>query len=293
MPRLLPWLILLLLLVAGACSRVVEEGVEDPSPRSGSTPSVDGVPIAYEIRGAGSPALVFVHGWCCDRGFWSAQTGVFSSEHRVIALDLGAHGESGGDRETWDLAILAHDVTAVVEELQLDRVILIGHSMGGPVSLLASEMLGDRVVGVIGVDTLQDAEYEWDEETLAPFLAQMEADFVGTAGAMIRSMFPEGVDSSLVEEVVTAMCSMDPDVAMGLMRSYVGLDLRAAFRACPAPVRCINATGENPTELETNRKYAPSFDYVGMEGVGHFLMMEQPEAFNAILREMIGELGGS
>jgi pimeloyl-ACP methyl ester carboxylesterase len=50
--------------------------------------SADGVPIHYEIHGSGSPALVFVHGWCCDRRCWDGQVQAFALRHTVIALDL-------------------------------------------------------------------------------------------------------------------------------------------------------------------------------------------------------------
>ena len=54
-------------------------------------------------------------------------------------------------------------------------------------------------------------------------------------------------------------------------------------------MRCINS-GMWPTNLEGNRKYQPNFDCVVMEGGGHFLMMEKPEAFNALLKQTIANL---
>jgi pimeloyl-ACP methyl ester carboxylesterase len=77
---------------------------------------------------------VFVHCWACDRTYWREQVDVFAADHQVVTLDLAGHGESGAGRETWTVKGLAGDVQAVVEALDLERVILIGHSMGGPVS---------------------------------------------------------------------------------------------------------------------------------------------------------------
>ena len=56
------------------------------------------------------------------------------------------------------------DVQAVVEQLGLERVILVGHSMGGPIALEAAPELADRVLGVIGVDALHNADQEWPPE---------------------------------------------------------------------------------------------------------------------------------
>ncbi|HSL83506.1 MAG TPA: alpha/beta fold hydrolase, partial [Thermoanaerobaculia bacterium] len=114
--------------------------------------AADGVPIVYEVSGpaeAAGPALVFVHCWACDRTYWREQVDVFAADHRVVTLDLAGHGESGAGREAWTVTGLAGDVRAVVEALareeRLERVILIGHSMGGPVSLEAARLMPERV----------------------------------------------------------------------------------------------------------------------------------------------------
>lgn len=57
--------------------------------------SADGLPVRYEVLGDGTPALVFVHGWSCDRRYWDGQVGYFADRHRVVAIDLAGHGESG------------------------------------------------------------------------------------------------------------------------------------------------------------------------------------------------------
>ena len=54
--------------------------------------SADGVPIHYDVQGNGATALVFVHGWCCNRRFWDRQVGYFAPHYTVVSLDLGGHG---------------------------------------------------------------------------------------------------------------------------------------------------------------------------------------------------------
>jgi pimeloyl-ACP methyl ester carboxylesterase len=46
--------------------------------------------VDHGVRGAGDTALVFVHGWCCDRSFWHRQVDAFSGDHRVVTIDLAA-----------------------------------------------------------------------------------------------------------------------------------------------------------------------------------------------------------
>ena len=251
----------------------------------------DGVAIAYTVAGSGSPALVFVHGWMCDQTYWAAQAALFSETHTVVTIDLAGHGESGMDREGWPLMAFGADVEAVVEGLDLDRVILIGHSMGGPVVLEAARLMPDRVIGVVGVDTLQDAELKYDPEEVAPFLAAFESDFVGTCRGFVVSMFPEGADPVLVERIAADMSAGPPEIGSALMRRFVEYDAAAAFAAVPAaiPIRCINST-MNATNVDGNRAYHEDFDVITMEGVGHFLMMERPKEFNALLEQTIADL---
>lgn len=92
--------------------------------------SADGVRIAFEVHGQGPLALVFVHGWSCNRSFWAGQIEPFSKQFKVVAVDLAGHGDSGRNRERWTIQSYGDDVAAVVEKLNLNRVILIGHSMG-------------------------------------------------------------------------------------------------------------------------------------------------------------------
>ena len=57
-----------------------------------NTNSKDGVSISYQVTGKGLPALVFVHGWCCDKSYWDPQVRYFAADHQVITVDLAGHG---------------------------------------------------------------------------------------------------------------------------------------------------------------------------------------------------------
>ncbi len=260
-------------------------------PTVGTVTSFDGVEIAYEARGAGSPALVFVHGWSCNRGFWSEQLPVFASAHRVIALDLAGHGASGGGRSDWTMASLARDVEAVITQLDARDVILVGHSLGGPVSLLAAARMPERVGGVIAVDTLHDAEFRVTEEHVAPMVSAFERDFEGTMSRFVSNAFSRGTpeDDPMMARVREEALRTNPQVAIGIMRSYVGYSPSDALRACPCPVRAINAAMQ-PTRIDANRRYCPQFDAVIVPNAGHFLMLERPEEFNAALVGQIDEI---
>jgi pimeloyl-ACP methyl ester carboxylesterase len=114
--------------------------------------SADGVPIAYEVHGQGSPALVLVHGWSCDRGYWKEQIEYLAPQYQLVLVDLAGHGASGLGRKDYTMAAFGEDVAAVVDRLGLKSVVLVGHSMGGDVVVEAARRLQGRVIGLVWVD---------------------------------------------------------------------------------------------------------------------------------------------
>ena len=148
-----------------ACQQTVEPPEGDPQSGPGFATAPDGSKIAYEVAGTDAePALVFVHCWSCNRQFWREQVDAFTGSHRLVTLDLGGHGESSATRSAWSILELGADVKAVADHLGLDDMILVGHSMGGPVSLEAARLMPNRVRGLIAVDTLHDADLEYPPE---------------------------------------------------------------------------------------------------------------------------------
>lgn len=255
-----------------------------------TTTAADGVPMVYDMRGSGDTDLVFIHCWACDRSFWRGQLDYFAESYRVISLDLPGHGASGSERESWSIEALAADVKTVVDELGLERVVLIGHSMGGPVALYAAQLMPERVIGIACVDTLHSAELEYPKEQFEQIITSFEADFSGTMTRVAQSAFGEGTDPELIEWVTSKSAATNPEVAIALLGDFPNLDLKAAFSAVKVPIRCINAASPNQeTTIEANRKYA-DYDAVLMEGVGHFLHLEQPDELNAHLTEVLAEL---
>lgn len=257
--------------------------------------AADGVPIVYRSVGSGDTAVVFVHCWSCNREFWRHQVEpVAAAGYRVVTLDLPGHGDSGDDRAEWTLPGLAADVAAVIEELELERVLLVGHSMGGPVSVEVARRLPDRVAGIACVDTLHNAEFEFPPEAAESMTASLTEDYRAGLESFVPQLFKSDADPELVEWVVDqGVETTSHEAAAALMDAFVVWDAPEALAAAGVPIRCINAAPEGeqgmPTEVEINRKYA-DFDAVLMEGIGHYPQLERPEEFNALLLEMLGEL---
>ena len=248
----------------------------------------DGLSIAYDVRGKGDTALVFVHCWACDRSFWHNQLDAFAHSYEVVSLDLGGHGASDATRKSWTILGLAGDVQAVVEWLDLKRVILVGHSMGGPVSLEAARRMPGRVVGVILVDTVQNAEAGPTREQADKLATQLQADFKNAMAGFIRAAFTKEADPQVIEWVVSKGCSANQSVTLALLHDFPNLNLQRLLAGVKAPVRGLNCAPPMapPTAIGVNRKYA-DYDAVVVQDVGHFMMLERPDVFNAQLEKLL------
>lgn len=255
----------------------------------GTATSADGVEIRYEVRGSGTPVLVFVHGWCCDRTYWNKQMDHFSSRVKVVAVDLAGHGESGSNRKEWTMGAFGDDVAAVVNKLNLSRVVLVGHSMGGPVIIEAAKRLPGRVIGLVGVDTFQDLGRKWTDDELEKQIAPLRENFVEGTMNFVHQMYPEGADSALVAKIATDVASASPEVGLACMEGVARFDAAAAVQEVRLPIISINSDMW-PTNLEGNKEIAASFDLILMPGLGHWVMIEDPETFNLNLTAAVQTL---
>ncbi|MSP78013.1 MAG: alpha/beta hydrolase [Dehalococcoidia bacterium] len=95
----------------------------------------DGVSLYYEEAGAGSPVLLFVHGVCCDHTFLAPQFEHFRRTHHVISVDLRGHGSSDKLSQPYSIPGFADDVIWLVRQLGIQKPVVIGHSMGGQITL--------------------------------------------------------------------------------------------------------------------------------------------------------------
>jgi pimeloyl-ACP methyl ester carboxylesterase len=95
---------------------------------------VNDIALQVEQRGAGSPALVFLHYWGGSSRTWRHVIDALAPEFRTVAIDQRGWGKSQAPAEGYALADMADDAQAVIATLDLERYILVGHSMGGKVS---------------------------------------------------------------------------------------------------------------------------------------------------------------
>lgn len=267
-----------------------------PSSSSGQARSADGVAISYDVRGAGDPAIVLVHGWTNSRDIWGEHPITLARNHRTVALDLAGHGVSGADRRDWTVDAFGEDVVAVVEHVGLDRVVLVGFSMGGAAVLEAAERLGDRVEGLVFVDTFKDPGHRLSDAQAEQMETAMRANWGDTAFVRAFAFTPDAPDSLIA--YAAGMMPTEPRehwfTVFHSVRDWLATEFEPTLRSVAAetPIAAINTT-TRPTDVEALRRLAPSFTVDTMAGVGHAgILLRRVEDFDARLLAIVERFAG-
>jgi pimeloyl-ACP methyl ester carboxylesterase len=254
--------------------------------------SADGTHVQYHVYGKAEPALVFIHGWSCDSNYWREQLPAFKQKYTLVTVDLGGHGGTDAARSDWSMAAFGRDVATAVAAVPNRQLILVGHSMGGPVAIEAARLLGDRVIGIIGVDTFKTIGAPLPSTAqLDAIVKPFEANFIGHTRELIAGhFFPPGGDQQLAQKIAYDMSLSPPKVAIPALRAVLAYDFAPPLKEVSAPIVAINSDlGEPVNELRI-RKVLPKFRAVVIPGSGHFLMMDDAARFNPALEAEVQAL---
>jgi pimeloyl-ACP methyl ester carboxylesterase len=278
--------------VSAAAAPADKPEPSEGAPRIAIAP--DGVHVQYRLYGQGEPALVFIHGWSCDSNYWREQLQPFKQKYTLVTVDLAGHGGTDGNRGDWTMARFGQDVATALAAVPNQRIILVGHSMGGNVAIEAARLLKGRVIGIIGVDTFKSIGAPLPTKAQVDALIKpFEADFIGTTRAMVSEhFFGAHADPELKQKIAYDMSLSPPRVGVPSLRAVMEYDFVEPLKELSVPVVAINSDLGEPVNEVRIRKVLPKFRQVTLAGDGHFLMLEDPARFNPALEQEIQALLG-
>ena len=242
-----------------------------------------GIKLAYESRGKGRPAFVFVHGWTCDRSFFAPQAKHFARRHRVVSLDLRGHGESDKPQGPYPISAYVDDLAFLIGTLRLGKVVAVGHSMGGITVLELGARHPDKVAAIVMVDP---APLVFPPELKAGVEAIVAAIEAGNQEPrrqfIANNLFMKTSDKQLVKRVLKVMMAAPSHVAANAMKGILAFDGPATAARCKVPALHLAATPPlNPPHLMS--QWLPTVVNGWTVGAGHFNMMEVPDQVNAMI----------
>ncbi|WP_082487250.1 alpha/beta fold hydrolase [Methylobacterium sp. Leaf89] len=245
---------------------------------------------AVEITGHG-PEIVFVHGFTTTAEFWKEQVEPFSENRKVVRINLPGHGVSPHpvDRHYTIDAFVA-DVERVLDALEIKTCVLVGLSMGGTIAQRFTLKNPDRVTTLVLVGATPHGL--GPDVKVDNVLAAIGS--VGVAKAsqnVIERSFAACASATLVEWAKNEVIQTPDHVARAAIRSLNDSDSRSELASIAVPTLVVVGAEDAITPPDQSRALADGIP-VSMLSVipdaAHFPMIEQPEAFNAVLGEFLG-----
>lgn len=263
---------------------------------SGRT-TVDGASIAYRAWGEPNlPGVVLVHGGMAHSRWWDHVAPLLAGRRRVIALDLSGHGDSDR-RDAYTLESWADEVLAVAAAGAIaGKPVLVGHSMGGIVSYVTSHLHGDRLDGVMILDSpIRDLTPEEQEmRAQRPVTGPKVYPSVDAAVARFRLVPPqENAEPYILDHIArTSLKAVDGGVSWKFDAERMGRGGRSTLDGTTAGSRIAYFRSENGIVsdglLDRMRPmFGPDALVVELPAAGHHPVFDQPLAVVTAVRTVL------
>lgn len=274
-----------------------------PMPVSGTMTTSDGTRIPYRMKGAG-PALIMVHGWSQSGAMFQHQLDALSDRYTVIVPDVRGHGEAPDPRGGLRMARLGKDLHELIAHLALDRVSLLGWSMGVSVLWAYIDLYGtasvDRLVFVDqpSMLTVLPGMAELDAKNAGalftvPQLYELYAALRGpdgeaTRASFVKSMVTPTIAPALYEWILKENAATSRAVAAELLLSHCTNDWRDLLRRIDRPVLVIagsvsHVAVRSQQFIAAQIEGASYHEFDAAHGGAHFPFLEAPDAFNQVV----------
>ena len=273
----------ILLIIATGCRPVGEETVLTD----------DGLIFAFSDNGSGEETIILVHGWSNDRSIWVEQIPYLESRHRVIAVDLPGFGQSGFDRTDWSMEAYGGDILALIDQLDLKEVLLVGFSMGVAPCMEAARSEAGAIKGVVIVEQFYDPDAIATDEEIngrsaqgMQLVANDGEDFPNEPNHFFRTRLTEARE--LVKGMMGSRINRD---RIGWRESgkafhhWTNDAGKTALREMKVPIDGIYSTA-SPVNEAAFKEYNPTVSIHYIPDAAHVVQWDNPAAFNRLLDEL-------
>ncbi len=247
--------------------------------------------------------IVFAHGFGCDQTMWRFVAPRFADTHRVVTFDFVGFG--GADISAHDPDRYASldgytlDVLEILEELDLNDAIFVGHSVAAMIGVLAAIRAPDRIGALVLVGPspryIDDDGYVggFSAEDIDGLLASLESNYLGWSGAMAPVIMGNPDRPELGEELTNSFCRTDPAIARNFARVTFLSDSRGDLPRVSAPTLVLQCSDDVIAQDAVGayvHEHIAGSTLVHLDAVGHCPHLSSPDETAAAIRDFVSAL---
>ena len=252
------------------------------------------------VRGRGSQPLLFAHGYGCDQSMWRLVAPAFERDYRVILFDLAGCGQAhpaAYDRARHaSLQGYADDVIEIVRELDLQRVIYVGHSVSsiiGVLAIAAHPQLFEQLI-MVGPSPcyVNQGDYVggFARADIDGLIESLDSNYLGWASTMAPVLMGTPAQPELVDELRNSFCRMRPDIARAFGRLTFLSDNRADLPRVRARSLVMQVQDDLIAPVTVGQyvqQHMPNAELVLLPTRGHCPHLSAPELTIAAMRAFL------
>ena len=259
----------------------------------------NGADLYYEDYGEGQP-IIFLHGATAGLRYFEPQLMGLSEDYRTVALDFRGHGRSAKTDLGHTMPQYARDLHAVLDQLDLEDIVIVGWSMGAVVSWEYVNQFGtDRIRALVDVDMepspLQREDYDYgtnDIEGLREALVSIQTDPLGLVEQSIEGMLKE-TPSRELRTMMFDEGTRTPPPTQGAMLLEFMRDYRDVLPEIDVPTLVCAGADEKWRSVESveyTAELIPDAQFERFEDSGHCITVEEPDRFNRVVSDFVDSL---
>ncbi|MDP5198101.1 alpha/beta fold hydrolase [Flavobacterium sp. DG2-3] len=181
--------------------------------------------ISFTDSGEGN-AIVFLHGFLENKKMWAEYVSLFSEKYRVITIDLLGHGESDCLGYVHTMEENAYAVNEVLENLEIEKAIIHGHSMGGYVGLAFAELYPQKIQKLVLQNSTSKEDNEEKKLNRTRAIKAVKQNYVSFVSLAIANLFSENNRTRLAEEIEKVKTEALKAPLQGIVASLEGMKIR-------------------------------------------------------------------
>ena len=241
--------------------------------------------IYVDDGGTGDIPVVFIHSFGGSTQHWGFQLSHLRHSRRAVAFDIRGHGLSDPPADNdFTVQSMVHDLEAVVNSLNIQRFILVGHSMGGATAIAYAAAHSDRVAGLM----LTGTPGKTPEQQSKPVIASLESDKYEKVMEDYMKQLLANARPSVDSLERKGMKKLSKETSISIIKEMFRYDPLPDLAKYNGPKLIVYTSRENqPNALY---RQVPWVSSKLVQGTSHWVQLDKPEAFNGIMDEFLNSV---